>query len=1163
VIASQTNAADTMTVNTGAFTATVPGGAPVVRRMADALRVFQTENVTIRKSSSSHPLAGQLVTAGSQITYNLQVNLTTSGSAHSTDVVVWDVLPNYVGYTPGSSTFGGVAVADPICATGALPIADFPADVFPAAGQPLAAGFTACRWNLPGQTAVVAAVDAVAGNLPLLSFKAGVSLDAPTSTPVLNTSMATSTTNNAFLPQYNGATQGFQCRAGQNCSFGNWVLEVSSPRGILLQKSNDKAVAQVGAPFVSELVYGSIGDPVSNAIIVDVLPYVGDGRTPATAFAGTLHLSAFLTPPVANAAITPAQSADPGMRYAYTKNVPANINRDGWGDAGTGPGSAHDASGTAANTATVTSWCSEAYVQANIATPGTWANCPASLAEVTGVMAVPFYAAPAPDTQVLPANQVFAIKLPLQPAGNAVGNLYSNNFSFSAPGLIGAPLTSNVSTTEVVAPDLTLTKSVDPTQAKSGDTVAFSLVVRNVSANGPYESGTITVSDTLPTGLTAVLPVTATGWDCTASTTTVAACTFTGTLPIPANGSVGAPIVVNALVASTPVALTSPLTNTACVATQTPEVSTANNCGTTTLTLTPELRVTKTSSLGTGGIAAGSTLSYTLVADNVGVVSADGAVLSDELPGGISSFAWSCTSAGSAAAVFTPASGTGPVNVTLGTYPPGASLVCTVTAVAATSLPPEVRNLAKLNSQIPGAICAGGLPVPCEAVVTNPSLPVLGLTKTSDSAAGAPQGGTVVYTVTATNSGSVAANGSVVADPLPANVASQTWACAASGSAVCPNASGTGALSETIATWPAGGVLTYTVTAVLASPITANTVSNTASVTPPPEGGTCTVPPHATTTPPCTVTVTIPVLKPKVSITKTSSGGTLVAGSSFTYTVTVASTGTAPAHGTVVADSLPAGVQSWSWTCSATGGAVCPVASGTAALNETLANFPVGGQVVYSITAQLAAAATGTVTNTATATPPSTGLCSPGDTQPPCVATVTNPVQTLARVGITKTSSGGTLTPGGTFTYTVTVTSSGPSAAHGTVVTDALPAGVESWSWTCAAAGGASCPTAAGTAALNEVIANFPAGSQVVYTITARVAFSAGGTTLTNTAMAIPPANGVCVPGDVAGPCAASVSNPVRMPSPNAVPTLSQYALALLMLMVAAMGAAGARQRKR
>ena len=1166
VIAAQTNVADTMTVNTGTFTATVPGGAPVVYRMADALRVFQTENVTIRKSSSSHPLAGQLVTAGSQITYNLQVNLTTSGSAHSTDVLVWDVLPEFVGYTPGSSTFGGVAVADPICATGALPAADFPAALFPAASQPLAAGFTACRWSLPSQTAVVAVVDAPAGNLPLLSFKAGVSLDAPTSTPVLNTSMATSTANNAFLPQYNGATQGFQCRAGQNCSFGNWVLEVSSPRGILLQKSNDKAVAQVGAPFVSELVYGSIGDPVQNAVIIDVLPYVGDGRTPATAFAGTLQLSAFLAPPVANAAVTPAQSADPALRYAYTKNVPADINRDGWGNAGggTGLGTAHDTSGTAPNTATVTSWCGELFVQANITTPGSYPNCPASLAEVTGVMAVPFYAAPAPDTRMLPANQVFAIKLPLQPAGNAVGNVYSNNFSFSAPSLIGAPLTSNVSSTEVVAPDLAMTKTATPTQAKAGDPVSFSLVVRNVSANGPFESGAITVSDPMPAGLSAVLPITATGWDCSASSASNVACTFTGTLPIPANGSVGAPIVVNATVANTPTALPSTLTNQACVATPTAQVSTANDCGTATVTVTPELQLVKTSSLGTGGIPAGGTLSYSVKASNVGVVSADGAVLADPVPAGINSFAWSCTSTGSAAAVFTPASGTGAVNVTLGTFPPGASVLCTVTAVAATSLPAEVKNTATLNSTIPGATCSpGDTAMPCTAEVTNPSLPVLGVTKTSDSAAGAPQGGTVVYTVTATNSGSVAANGSVVADPLPANVASQTWACAASGSAVCPNASGTGALSETIATWPAGGVLTYTVTAVLASPITANTVSNTASVTPPPEGGTCTVPPHATTTPPCTVTVTIPVLKPKVSITKTSSGGTLVAGSSFTYTVTVASTGTAPAHGTVVADSLPAGVQSWSWTCSATGGAVCPVASGTAALNETLANFPVGGQVVYSITAQLAAAATGTVTNTATATPPSTGLCSPGDTQPPCVATVTNPVQTLARVGITKTSSGGTLTPGGTFTYTVTVTSSGPSAAHGTVVTDALPAGVESWSWTCAAAGGASCPTAAGTAALNEVIANFPAGSQVVYTITARVAFSAGGTTLTNTAMAIPPANGVCVPGDVAGPCAASVSNPVRMPSPNAVPTLSQYALALLMLMVAAMGAAGARQRKR
>ena len=308
----------------------------------------------------------------------------------------------------------------------------------------------------------------------------------------------------------------------------------------------------------------------------------------------------------------------------------------------------------------------------------------------------------------------------------------------------------------------------------------------------------------------------------------------------------------------------------------------------------------------------------------------------------------------------------------------------------------------------------------------------------------------------------------------------------------------------------------------------------------------------------------VTALVPSVGITKTGTTGTLTAGGTFTYTVTATSNGNAPANGAVVADPLPAGIASWSWTCTASGGAVCPVASGSAALNETIATFPVGGQVVYSITAKLNVTATGTVANTVTATLPVGGLCAPADTAGPCTASVSNPIQAVPRVALTKTSAAGTLTAGSTFTYTVTAISNGGAAANGAVVADSLPAGVESWSWTCAASGGAVCPAASapsGTAALSQTIATFPVGGQVVYTITAQLAITASGT-VANTATATLPAGGLCAPADTAGPCTASVSNPVAAYNPNPVPTLSQYALVLLMLMVAALGTGAMRQRK-
>lgn len=1156
VIASQTNPADTMTVNTAILRATPPSGVVLTLEAANAVRIFQTESVTVSKTSSSHPVANQLVAAGNQVTYNLQTSLTATGSAHTTTVDVWDVLPNYMGYIPGSSTFGGSPLADPVCATSGLPTTLFPT-------QPLTGGVTACHWTLANQTTTVAAVGAAAGNLPLLSFKAGVALTAPMGTSLLNTSAVTSTANTLFLPRYNGATSGFQCVAGQGCYFGNWTLTVNTPSGILMEKSADKAVVQVGEAFTSDLVYASIGSSVTNTILVDVLPFVGDGRTPATAYAGQLHLAAFLAKPVADAATTPPRTADPYMTYAYTKQTPALVNPDGWGNVGggTGLGTAHNTTGLAPNTATVTSWCGELFVQANITTPGSYPNCPASLDEVTAVMAVPFYSAPAPDTQVMPANTVFSIKLPLQPVANLAGNVYTNTFTFSAPTLIGAPVTSNASTTRVVAPDLTLTKTANPTVAHAGSPVEFTLVVKNISTDGPFASGAITVSDPMPAGLTLTLPVAAaTGWNCSASTGTAANCTYTGALPIPAGGTVGAPIVLSATVAAAPTAVAATLTNTACVATPTAQQSTTNDCGVATLSITPQIALTKTSSAGTGPIAGSSTLTYTLVASNAGVAPANGAVLADAVPTGIDSFAWSCTSTGSAAATFTPASGTGAVNVTMTTFPAGAAVSCVVTAQTSASLPVEVKNSATLNSTATGVACMpGNTAVPCTAEVTNPSMPVLGLTKTSNGSAGLIAGGTVLYTVTATNSGSVAAVGASVVDAVPAGVASQTWTCTAAGSAVCPNATGTGALAEAIATWPAGGSLTYTITATLAASGLPSTVVNNASVTAPAGTAACVTPQHASATLPCTASVSDPVLRPKVSITKTSTAGTITAGNSFNYTVTVTSVGPAPANGTVVTDSLPAGVASWSWTCTASGSAVCPAATGTAALNETIATFPVGGQVVYAFTAQLAASATGTVVNTARATPAagSGALCSPGDTAPPCVATVSNPVQALIpSVSITKTGAAGTLMAGATTTYTVTAISNGNTPANGAVVADALPTGIASWTWTCVASGGAVCPAATGSGALNQTIATFPVGGRVVYTITATVANTATGT-VTNTATVTPPATGVC------NPCSASVNNPVQSLTVNNVPTLSQYAMALLMLMVAAVGAAAVQQQRR
>ena len=72
--------------------------------------------------------------------------------------------------------------------------------------------------------------------------------------------------------------------------------------------------------------------------------------------------------------------------------------------------------------------------------------------------------------------------------------------------------------------------------------------------------------------------------------------------------------------------------------------------------------------------------------------------------------------------------------------------------------------------------------------------------------------------------------GASVTDGLPAIVTSASWTCAPSGGATC-TASGTGNINDT-ANLPAGGSVTYTITATISPTATGNLV-NTATVAAP------------------------------------------------------------------------------------------------------------------------------------------------------------------------------------------------------------------------------------------------------------------------------------------------------------------------------------------
>jgi uncharacterized repeat protein (TIGR01451 family) len=341
------------------------------------------------------------------------------------------------------------------------------------------------------------------------------------------------------------------------------------------------------------------------------------------------------------------------------------------------------------------------------------------------------------------------------------------------------------------------------------------------------------------------------------------------------------------------------------------------------------------------------------------------------------------------------------VNDTIATLAVGGTATYTITATAAASgLPGAMVNTA--TADVPGGgVCtdasgnATGAPMPCPAAASNPSAPVVSIVKTADAAAaaGLAPNQPVQYTLTVTNTGTVPASNVAVSDPMPTGIASMTWVCSdtTSGS-LCPaSTSGTtNNLNETIANLPVGAAVTYVITA-MANGAPPATVVNTATANVP--GGTC-----ANGVPmPCPATVSDPSA-PVVSITKSASqSGALPATSKVVYTVTVTTTGTMPASGVVVSDPQPEGIRSMTWVCAGSGGAVCPNASGSGAVSETIATMPPGGQAVYTMTETLDI--TGLpqlINNTATANAPGS-VCLNGAPMP-CAASVSNPVAGVANV---------------------------------------------------------------------------------------------------------------------------------------------------------------------
>lgn len=191
-----------------------------------------------------------------------------------------------------------------------------------------------------------------------------------------------------------------------------------------------------------------------------------------------------------------------------------------------------------------------------------------------------------------------------------------------------------------------------------------------------------------------------------------------------------------------------------------------------------------------------------------------------------------------------------------------------------------------------------------------------------------------------------------------------------------------------------------------------------------------------------TTTKTCPAVNTDLTVTlsRTPTGNSLPPGTAVTYTITAKNTGAVDIVGATISDNFqrpPGTTGTEMWTCTATGTAMCPAASGTGPLPQFI-SLPAGTQLQYTVqttvpTVQMSA----TVDYTVTVTPPR-GYAD------------TNPTDNVASDSILIVPGGPDLVVTVTetksdtdpqITYTINVHNNGPGTSDGATVTYQIPAG--------------------------------------------------------------------------------------------------------------------------
>ena len=235
-----------------------------------------------------------------------------------------------------------------------------------------------------------------------------------------------------------------------------------------------------------------------------------------------------------------------------------------------------------------------------------------------------------------------------------------------------------------------------------------------------------------------------------------------------------------------------------------------------------------------------------------------------------------------------------------------------------------------------------------------------------------------------------------------------------------------------------------------------------------------------------------------LGVTVTDNTDPVSGGTDLTYTIQVTNGGPDNADA-ALADAVPSGTTFKSldvpsgWSCTT------PAPGDTGSISCSTGSIAASGSATFLLTVHVDPSVTDGSSLSDTATVSTEANDSNGDNDS---GSQTTGIENNANVAITKSASSDTVTPGGTITYTIDVTNTGPADAANVSWTDSLP-GETTFVSASQGSGPTFLCTTPNVGSGGDVtcsIASLPAGSTASFTVTVAVSATPSSAAITNTA---------------------------------------------------------------